>query len=170
MVDGASSSCANGGSYGSYIITDSSDGQWWRVDLGSSNTVGDVIVHHQSNCCTGQTKSSTIVVSATTDYSSGTTCGALLTDSTSTPETVSCDGAEGRYVFVVGDGSRVRLCEVEVYAGAQTHVYKYLLLKQIYSLLLFSFLSFFSSHKCCTHAHVHACIFTSVCLCVFIPM
>ena len=34
---------------------------------------------------------------------------------TSTPEVVNCGAAQGRFLTILGDDSRVRLCEVEVY-------------------------------------------------------
>lgn len=116
-VDGGSALCTAAYS----AATDRAVEQWWRVDLEKVYTISHVKVYHQADCCDGQTRGSQIIVGVTSDSALGYVCGTLETDATSTPETVNCADARGRFVTVLGDNNRVRLCEVEVYgrAGSQ---------------------------------------------------
>ena len=109
------------------LITDGNPVEWWQVDLAASQTNGVIVdLYHETDCCgASQTIGAQVFISTSSQYSTGTVCGTLTADGMRyttqntaypgmPPETVLCN-AEGRYVTVVGDGSQLRLCEVEVF-------------------------------------------------------
>ena len=110
---------------GSCTHTDTNP-SWWQVDLGQMSTVNRVAVFHRTNCCQDRLASANIIVSMTSDFSSGTNCGAL-TDYSQQPETTQCGAAYGQFVTVSLTGGSsggvvVTICEAEVwgYAGTGT--------------------------------------------------
>jgi hypothetical protein len=107
-IDGQWSNCDHQQS----SMTGGNPNEWWSADFEVEMVVNRVVVYHESDCCAGETKGATVVVSdGTTEH----VCGTLLTDNTAEPETVQCNGASGQSVKILGDGSRLRLCEVQVY-------------------------------------------------------
>jgi hypothetical protein len=102
---------------------------WWQVDLGASAAVDHADLWHRSECCPGRLHSAKIIVSSTSDFTSGgTACGALVAhcaaDGTAcsqaadmpNPEVTDCSGATGQYLTVSGDTTNMMsICEIEVW-------------------------------------------------------
>jgi hypothetical protein len=92
---------------------------WWQVDLGQTSTINRVGVFHRTNCCQDRLASANIIVSDTSDFTTGTNCGAL-TDYSQQPETTNCDAISGQFVTVSLTGGSsggvvVTICETEVW-------------------------------------------------------
>ena len=109
-------SCTHTDGAGSYDVPGT---HWWQVDLGATAVVDRVSVWHRTNCCQDRLESANIVVSAGTDYSLGTICGAL-SDHNNIPETTDCGQASGQYVTVSVVGRVVTLCEFEAWGHWST--------------------------------------------------
>ena len=57
---------------------------WWQVDLGGLAHVDHVSVYHRTDCCQDRLQGAHVIVSRTSDFSTGRMCDAL-SDYTSTP-------------------------------------------------------------------------------------
>jgi hypothetical protein len=99
------------------FISQASTIEWFQVDLKHIQIITSIHIYHQTDCCPDQTLGSQVIISASVDYSAGMVCG-TLDEEYAQPETVSCIG-QARYVTIVGDGSRLRLCEVEVFTTSE---------------------------------------------------
>eukprot|EP01045_Picozoa_sp_COSAG04_P015633 COSAG04_NODE_1248_length_7581_cov_24.589453_6_plen_988_part_01 len=85
---------------------------WWQVDLGYSALINTVEIYHRRDCCADQIVGAEVIVSNTSDHSTGQVCSTLNADAQ--PEVVRCD-VFGQFVTVQGSDSTLSLCEVEVY-------------------------------------------------------
>ncbi|XP_066297372.1 fucolectin-4-like [Branchiostoma lanceolatum] len=92
---------------------------WWRVDLGSSQSVGRVVVTNRKDCCSDRLEGFTVYVGDSPELLSNPTCGGPQSVVGKDVITVNCGGLTGRYVGIAlsGDGRILTLCEVEVFGG-----------------------------------------------------
>ncbi|CAH1259009.1 PKDREJ [Branchiostoma lanceolatum] len=95
---------------------------WWRVDLGSSRSVGQVVVTNRKDCCSDRLEGFTVYVGDNPDVTANPTCGGPQSVVGKAVITVNCGGLTGRYVGIAlsGTGRIITLCEVEVFAASQT--------------------------------------------------
>eukprot|EP01045_Picozoa_sp_COSAG04_P012722 COSAG04_NODE_868_length_9754_cov_10.610254_6_plen_1356_part_00 len=120
---GAASRAVDGntdGSWGGASCTHTQNGnpEWFQVDLGSSMTVADVNIYHRTDCCQNRLSSgdgAQVIISDTSDYSSGTVCGNVVTAEV---DVVQCGNGQGRFVTVVHANDYITICEIEVTAWA----------------------------------------------------
>jgi hypothetical protein len=101
-------------------------GAWWQLDLGAASTVTRVDLYHRSDCCQNRLVGAKIVVSSTSDFTSGTVCG-TRDDSRTVPETDTCgDGLVGQFVTVHwpdDPASRaLTICEVDIWGYIGTPI------------------------------------------------
>eukprot|EP01043_Picozoa_sp_COSAG02_P022963 COSAG02_NODE_1211_length_13860_cov_3.931618_2_plen_1693_part_00 len=85
--------------------------EWWQVDLLRSYDVHTVGLWHRTDY-DSHLLGATVIVSDTSDYTTGTPCG-VLDDSLGEPDETICLHA-GRYVTVVQHNEFMSICEVEV--------------------------------------------------------
>ena len=90
------------------------DIEWWQVDLGQTYDIQTVNIWHRSDCCQTRLLDATVIVSETSDYSSGITCGAI-DDHLGEPDETNCNIA-GRYVTVEGHDQIITICELQAMA------------------------------------------------------
>ena len=88
--------------------------EWWQVDLGRAFDVQHVDIWHRSDCCQTRLLTATVIVSATDDYTRGTSCGPV-DDHLGEPDETSCN-LRGQFVTVVHHNEYITICELEVQA------------------------------------------------------
>jgi hypothetical protein len=110
-VDGNSNSAWGGGSC---THTNNGPTEWWQVDLEQSYDIQSVDIWHRNDCCQTRLLTAVVIVSDTTDFSTGTTCGAI-DDHLGEPDETSCNHA-GRYVTVLHHNEFITICELQVMA------------------------------------------------------
>lgn len=110
-VDGNTS-----GNWGDQSITHTQNqsNPWWEVDLGSNESIGDIVIHNRTNCCSSRLSNFTVSVlnsSGNTQWSQnvGSLSGSSIT--------LDANGATGRTVRIEipGSGKILSLAEVQVY-------------------------------------------------------
>nr|XP_032638072.1 fucolectin-4-like [Chelonoidis abingdonii] len=93
---------------------------WWRVDLGSHQSVSAVIMKNREDCCGQRLEKAKIHVGDSLDDhgKQNPICGTITNTTLGSISTVPCNGLEGRYVTIVIPDRRgiLTLCEVEVVA------------------------------------------------------
>lgn len=90
---------------------------WWQVDIGNVQDIGSVLLTNRADCCADRINGAHVVVSQTSDYSSGVDCGTIDDGQAGEQIAVECSGTRGRYVTVYNNESpHLTLCEVEVYS------------------------------------------------------
>ncbi|CAH1267833.1 CPAMD8 [Branchiostoma lanceolatum] len=94
---------------------------WWRVDLGSSRSIGDVVVFNRQDCCSERLSPFQVHVGDSPDVMSNPTCGGDHAVPAGQPAvTVDCRGRTGRYVgILLPTRQYLTLCEVQVYEDVQ---------------------------------------------------
>ncbi|XP_035671477.1 uncharacterized protein LOC118412621 isoform X2 [Branchiostoma floridae] len=92
---------------------------WWRVDLGKSECVHQVVVTNRKDCCSNKLNGFTVYVGDNPDVTSNPSCGGAQSVKGKDVITVNCGGLTGRYVGIALKGRRrvLTLCEVEVIGG-----------------------------------------------------
>eukprot|EP00058_Branchiostoma_floridae_P027354 XP_002612845.1 hypothetical protein BRAFLDRAFT_118409 [Branchiostoma floridae] len=98
---------------------------WWRVDLGKSECVHQVVVTNRKDCCSNKLNGFTVYVGDNPDVTSNPSCGGAQSVKGKDVITVNCGGLTGRYVGIALKGRRrvLTLCEVEVIgAGSTTNI------------------------------------------------
>ncbi|XP_078578154.1 uncharacterized protein LOC144863066 [Branchiostoma floridae x Branchiostoma japonicum] len=92
---------------------------WWRVDLGKSECVHQVVVTNRKDCCSNKLNGFTVYVGDNPDVTSNPSCGGAQSVRGKDVITVNCGGLTGRYVGIALKGRRrvLTLCEVEVIGG-----------------------------------------------------
>ncbi|XP_077990745.1 uncharacterized protein LOC144445068 isoform X2 [Glandiceps talaboti] len=101
--------------------TNSDQGAWWKVDLGRSYDVLEVIVTNRQDCCSGRILNAEVRVGDSANIGENTRCGELVGADRVHDETLTfqCDGlVSGRYVSVqlVDRADYLHVCEVQVMA------------------------------------------------------
>ncbi|CAH1256177.1 TECPR2 [Branchiostoma lanceolatum] len=93
---------------------------WWRVDLGTSRSVGRVVVTNRKDCCSERLEGFTVYVGDSPELLSNPTCGGPQSVRGKGVITVNCGGLTGRYVGIAlsGAGRTLTLCEVKVFGGS----------------------------------------------------
>jgi len=104
---------------GSCTHTVNGPNPWWRVDLGSSQAVGRVVVTNRKDCCSDRLEGFTVYVGDSPEVLSNPTCGGPQSVAGRGTITVSCGGLRGRYVGIALKGAQrtLTLCEVKVFGG-----------------------------------------------------
>ncbi|CAH1271437.1 ZAN [Branchiostoma lanceolatum] len=94
---------------------------WWRVDLGTSQSVGRVVVTNRKDCCSERLEGFTVYVGDSPELLSNPTCGGQQSVGGKDVITVNCGGLTGRYVGIALSGSEryLTLCEVEVFEAVE---------------------------------------------------
>lgn len=110
-VDGNTSGVWN---QGSVTHTSNSSQPWWKVDLGSTKSIGDVVVWNRTNCCATRLDNFYIEVL----NSSGSVVSSQYVGTTPSPSTtVNFNGASGSQVRVRLSGTNpLSLAEVQVFS------------------------------------------------------
>ncbi|XP_068677380.1 receptor-type tyrosine-protein phosphatase T-like isoform X2 [Montipora foliosa] len=110
---------------GTCTHTNNAKDAWWRVDLGASVPVAEVVIVNRyctpSEGCAAFMDSFQIKIGNNT--STNTSCGGTLSMVTGETKSFYCyPPIVGRYVSVVvpGDNKILKICEVEVYSTPQT--------------------------------------------------
>ncbi|CAH1247890.1 Hypp8047 [Branchiostoma lanceolatum] len=116
-VDGNKNGDAKGG--GSCSHTDLAENNWWRVDLGIAQAIGNVVVYNRMDCCGDRLNGFKVHVGGSTNVASNPLCGGVNRVSNGQETiTVSCQGRKGRYVGItLAHRQYLTLCEVMVYGG-----------------------------------------------------
>ncbi|XP_035674439.1 uncharacterized protein LOC118414482 isoform X3 [Branchiostoma floridae] len=106
---------------GSCTHTANGPNPWWRVDLGSSQAVGRVVVTNRKDCCSDRLEGFTVYVGDSPEVLSNPTCGGPQSVAGRGTITVSCGGLRGRYVGIALKGAQrtLTLCEVKVFGGGE---------------------------------------------------
>ncbi|XP_035682150.1 uncharacterized protein LOC118419725 isoform X2 [Branchiostoma floridae] len=102
--------------------TQLTDNPWWRVDLGSSRSIGDVVIFNRQDCCSERLNPFQVHVGISPDdVGSNPTCGGDHTvPAGQAAVTVDCRGHTGRYVgIMLPTRQYLTLCEVQVYEDVQ---------------------------------------------------
>jgi len=106
--------------------TNSQKEPWWRVDLGASLPVAEIVIVNRlctsSSPCPNYMNAFEIRIGSDTSYSTYTSCGRNLFLDDGETKSFYCDPpAVGRYVSVVipGNAKFINICEVEVYSVRQ---------------------------------------------------
>ncbi|XP_077999988.1 plasminogen-like [Glandiceps talaboti] len=122
-VDGNKSSDMKSGQ--SCTQTQSQPEPWWKVDLGQSYDVYEIIITNRQDCCAGRLKNAEVRVGDSSDFANNPTCGMMIIGSPATEETVhvrcGCSTPmKGQYVSIqiIGKDKPMHLCEVEVMVPA----------------------------------------------------
>ncbi|XP_077989772.1 pentraxin fusion protein-like [Glandiceps talaboti] len=94
---------------------------WWKVDLGKSYDIYEVIVTNRMDCCSGRILNAEVRVGDSENIGENTRCGELVGEDRKRDETLTfrCDGlVSGRNVSiqVVGREAVLNICEVQVMA------------------------------------------------------
>ncbi|XP_002732761.1 uncharacterized protein LOC100374669 [Saccoglossus kowalevskii] len=97
---------------------------WWKVDLGETRDVYQVIITNRQDCCSFRLKNAEIRVGDSDTFENNTVCGEMLVAKTANQETIVMDCGcgqplRGRYVIIqlVDKLQMLQLCEVEVMSG-----------------------------------------------------
>ncbi|XP_067026815.1 uncharacterized protein [Acropora muricata] len=113
-------------SQGSCIHTLMQNDPWWRVDLGASLPVAEVVIVNRlcnsSSPCANHMNAFEIRIGNETSFSTYTSCGGSRSLADGETKPFYCDPpAVGRYVFVVIPGSSkfIIMCEIEVFSVRQ---------------------------------------------------
>ncbi len=109
-VDGNTS-----GNWGDDSITHTSSGvgQWWKVDLGTTESIGDIILFNRTNCCMHRLNNVTVSVE---DSNENVLWSEIISSSSATSLTVNAQGVNGRVIRVTQNQNEpLSLAEVEVY-------------------------------------------------------
>ncbi|XP_078602190.1 uncharacterized protein LOC144876595 isoform X2 [Branchiostoma floridae x Branchiostoma japonicum] len=102
--------------------TQLTDNPWWRVDLGSARSIGDVVIFNRQDCCSERLNPFQVHVGISPDdVGSNPTCGGDHTvPAGQAAVTVDCRGHTGRYVgIMLPTRQYLTLCEVQVYEDVQ---------------------------------------------------
>ncbi|XP_019618512.1 PREDICTED: uncharacterized protein LOC109465602, partial [Branchiostoma belcheri] len=104
--------------------TRQTDNPWWRVNLGSSRSVGDVVIFNRQDCCQERLSPFRLHVGDSPHVGSNPTCGGdHVVPAGQTAITVDCHGRTGRYVgILLPTKQSLTLCEVEVYEDIDVQV------------------------------------------------
>ncbi len=110
--------------YESVTATNLDTNAWWQVDLGSSATVGSVVVWNRTDCCSSRLGDYWVFISDTPFLAADTpltlqnragTFGSHQTTAPN-PSTIIAAGAQGRYVRIQLTGANyLSLAEVQVF-------------------------------------------------------
>ncbi|MEL6650212.1 MAG: discoidin domain-containing protein, partial [Bacteroidota bacterium] len=117
---GAASRAVDGntnGNWGANSVTHTKKtaAAWWRVDLGSTKSIGDIKVWNRVNCCTHRLGNFTIKVQ---NSNFQTVWSQTITSSPSPSVTVNAGGASGRYIRIDQNiNEPLSLAEVQVYGS-----------------------------------------------------
>ncbi|XP_066283953.1 uncharacterized protein [Branchiostoma lanceolatum] len=92
---------------------------WWRVDLGTSQSVGRVVVTNRKDCCSERLEGFRVYVGDNSDVTANPTCGGPQSVVGKDVIAVNCGRLTGRYVGIAltGAGRILTLCEVKVFGG-----------------------------------------------------
>jgi hypothetical protein len=94
--------------------TQNGDDEWWQLDLGGSYSISNINIYHRSDCCQDRLLGAKIMISDTTDFTSGVECNASIQGgSVAQPEAVSCHDTTGRYLTVAHSNDYITICEFE---------------------------------------------------------
>ncbi|XP_051501834.1 fucolectin-7-like isoform X2 [Myxocyprinus asiaticus] len=90
---------------------------WWRVDLLKTLSVDRLVVTNRPDCCAERINGAEIRVGHIADIYSNPVCCVIPSIPAGASYTCSCNGREGRYVYVVLPSASgvLTVCEVEVY-------------------------------------------------------
>ncbi len=98
---------------GSITHTASGVGQWWKVDLGTTENIGEIILFNRTNCCMQRLNNVTVTVE---DINENVFWSETITSSSATTLTVDAEGVSGRVIRVTQNQDEpLSLAEVEVY-------------------------------------------------------
>lgn len=93
----------------------SDDDHWWQVDLGSSQSIGDIVIYNRTNsCCTSRLSDFTVIV---LDGNGNTSFSQFVSSLSSSSITIDAGSNSGRYIRIEKGGDALSLAEVEVFAG-----------------------------------------------------
>ncbi|XP_019622325.1 PREDICTED: fucolectin-like [Branchiostoma belcheri] len=98
---------------------------WWRVDLGSTKCVAEVVVVNRiDSCCNRRLEGFTVHVGHSGNPAFNPSCGGPQSVSKQNDKgeiRVDCGGLRGQYVGISlkGNGKTLTLCEVEVYGESR---------------------------------------------------
>jgi hypothetical protein len=90
--------------------------QWAQVDLQAVTEIDSVRLYHRMDCCGTRINGATVLISDTTDFTSGVQCAAPLVFTGDPVGTLSCPGVSGRYVTVRQEGQCLQIRELQVLA------------------------------------------------------
>ncbi|XP_078584680.1 myeloperoxidase-like [Branchiostoma floridae x Branchiostoma japonicum] len=92
---------------------------WWRVDLGTAQAIGNVVVFNRQDCCSERLNNFQVHVGDSPRVAFNPQCGGNHAVTGGLAEiTVDCGGLTGRYVGILLPSSQyLSLCEVQVYAA-----------------------------------------------------
>jgi len=101
---------------GSCTATHFDNEPWWRVDLETKREIGGVQIWNRGDCCGSRLSNFEVRVGMSEDWRKLKQCGLKHSVPQGRRSTISCNGIEGRYVYIVKAGSRsyLNLCEVRV--------------------------------------------------------
>ncbi|XP_056316839.1 uncharacterized protein LOC130231526 [Danio aesculapii] len=108
-LDGISSSCSH---------TTTQTLPWWRLDLQKSYSVNRVSITNRLDCCSERINGAEIRIGdVPSDVFSNPVCAVVSTIPAGQTSSYSCNGMQGRYVFVdINEASRIlTLCDVGVF-------------------------------------------------------
>ncbi|XP_078665811.1 uncharacterized protein LOC144908150 [Branchiostoma floridae x Branchiostoma belcheri] len=116
-VDGNTDGTFNAGSC---THTNYQSNPWWRVDLGSSQAIGSVVVFNRQDCCQERLNNFRVHVGDSPTVTSNPQCGGNHAVASGQMKiTVDCNGQRGRYVGIsIPTSSYLTLCEVQVFGAA----------------------------------------------------
>ncbi|XP_035678849.1 peroxidasin-like [Branchiostoma floridae] len=105
---------------GSCTHTNQERNPWWRVDLGTAQAIGNVVVFNRKDCCSDRLNNFQVHVGNSPTVASNPQCGGnnAVTGGSRPDITVDCGGLRGRYVGILLPSTEaLTLCEVQVYAA-----------------------------------------------------
>jgi len=111
------------GSWGtsSCTHTQAGDPEWWQVDLGGMYSLNNFNLYHRTDCCQDRLVGANIMLSQTTDYTTGVACAASTSGgNVAQPETGDCGGAVGMFVTVQHSNDYITICEFEIFGAVAT--------------------------------------------------
>eukprot|EP01052_Picozoa_sp_SAG31_P052339 SAG31_NODE_12873_length_910_cov_0.727497_1_plen_296_part_10 len=94
--------------------------EWWQVDLGAPYIIDDFRLYHRTDCCADRLNGARVVVSPTSDYTSGGVDCSAVTEggNAAQPEVGDCGGALGQFITVAHSNRFLTICEFEAMAKA----------------------------------------------------
>ena len=88
-------------------------GEWWKVDLGATENIGDIILYNRTNCCMNRLDNITITIE---DDSENVIWSKTVESSSDTSLSVNAEGVRGSVIRVTQNkDAALSLAEVEVY-------------------------------------------------------
>ncbi|XP_077864294.1 fucolectin-1-like [Saccoglossus kowalevskii] len=94
---------------------------WWKLDLGSSKDVYQVVITNRQDCCSFRLKNAEVRVGDDPKHENNPVCGMMVMGKRSRQETVTMncgcgESMQGRYVSIQlkDKTQQMHLCEVEV--------------------------------------------------------